>query len=96
MRRCKQVLLDENNKAYVADIGMGKMLAGQDAIASAATFFWASPEQLQVTAVSHLGLDNITCQPMEYQFLLWLQAHKNARAMMCAIFGLPDLLCAVN
>ncbi len=45
-----QVLLDENKKAYVADIGLGKMLAGKDAIASAATFYWASPEQLQVAA----------------------------------------------
>ena len=43
-----QVLLDENNKAHVADIGLGKMLVGQDALASAATFFWAAPEQLQV------------------------------------------------
>ncbi|KAK9832254.1 hypothetical protein WJX74_004295 [Apatococcus lobatus] len=40
------VLLDENNKAHVADIGLGKMMAGPDALASAATFFWAAPEQL--------------------------------------------------
>lgn len=40
--------MDENNKAKVADIGMGKVLASQDAIASGATLFWASPEQLQV------------------------------------------------
>ncbi len=43
-----QVLLDENNKAHVADIGLGKMMAGKDALASTATFFWAAPEQLQV------------------------------------------------
>ena len=48
MPMLQQVLLDENSKAYVADIGLGKMLVGQDVLASAATFFWAAPEQLQV------------------------------------------------
>ena len=47
-----QVLLDENHKAYVADIGLGKILApcqpADDTWASAATFCWAAPEQLQV------------------------------------------------
>ena len=43
------VLLDKHGRAYVADIGLGKMIAGSETIASAATFFWAAPEQLQVS-----------------------------------------------
>ncbi|KAK9822285.1 hypothetical protein WJX74_002973 [Apatococcus lobatus] len=46
------VLLDENNKACIADIGLGKMMVDQDALASAATFLWAAPEQLQGLPVS--------------------------------------------
>ena len=44
-----QVVLDEHNNAQIANIGLGKLLVGQDALASAATFFWAAPEQLQVS-----------------------------------------------
>ncbi|KAK9843228.1 hypothetical protein WJX74_008928 [Apatococcus lobatus] len=42
------ILLDEHNKAYVADIGLGKLLTeGAEAVAYAASLFWAAPEQLQ-------------------------------------------------
>lgn len=42
-------LQDEHNKAYVADVGLGKLLTeGAEAVAYAASLFWAAPEQLQV------------------------------------------------
>ncbi|KAK9864517.1 hypothetical protein WJX84_000430 [Apatococcus fuscideae] len=41
------ILLDEHQTARVADIGLGKTLAGVDVKASSATFLWAAPEQLQ-------------------------------------------------
>lgn len=43
-----QILLGEHLTARVADIGLGKTLAGVDVKASSATFLWAAPEQLQV------------------------------------------------
>ncbi|KAK9833244.1 hypothetical protein WJX84_000311 [Apatococcus fuscideae] len=41
------VLLDEHKKAFVADIGLGKVLGGHDTKASAATWYWAAPEQIE-------------------------------------------------
>ncbi|KAK9833197.1 hypothetical protein WJX74_009814 [Apatococcus lobatus] len=41
------ILLGEHLTARVADIGLGKTLAGVDVKASSATFLWAAPEQLQ-------------------------------------------------
>ena len=41
---------DEHNNARIADIGLSKVLAGQDVQASPGTTLWASPEQIQVTA----------------------------------------------
>ncbi|KAK9836553.1 hypothetical protein WJX74_003018 [Apatococcus lobatus] len=41
------ILLDEHNNARIADIGLSKVLAGQDVQASPGTTLWASPEQIQ-------------------------------------------------
>ncbi|KAK9842988.1 hypothetical protein WJX74_005356 [Apatococcus lobatus] len=42
------ILLDEHNKAYVADIGLGRLLSETaEPVAYAASMFWAAPEQLQ-------------------------------------------------
>ena len=41
--------LDQYMLPRIADIGLSKFLAGMDVKASSATFFWAAPEQLQVT-----------------------------------------------
>ena len=42
------ILLDAHNTAYVADVGLGRLLGNQgEATADAATFMWAAPEQLQ-------------------------------------------------
>ena len=49
-----QILLDEHLVARVADIGLGKTLAGVDVKASSATFLWAAPEQLQVQPAAFL------------------------------------------
>ena len=48
------VLLDEFDRAVVADIGLGKMTNGQPTIASGRTPLWASPEQLAVCAFDPL------------------------------------------
>ena len=55
-------LQDEHDKACVADIGLGKMMAGKDALASAATFFWAAPEQLQVMIPLQTSQPRVACQ----------------------------------
>ncbi|KAK9868509.1 hypothetical protein WJX84_010693 [Apatococcus fuscideae] len=41
------VLLDDFDRAVVADIGLEKMAAGRTAIASVATALWAPPEQIR-------------------------------------------------
>ena len=43
------VLLDDYDRAVVADIGLGKMAADQPTFASGQTPLWASPEQLVVS-----------------------------------------------
>ena len=58
-RTLNDLLQDENNKAHVAEIGLGKMMAGLDALASAASYLWAAPEQLQVD--HYIGF--VSCGP---------------------------------
>ena len=43
-----QILLDKHEKAFVADIGLGKIIGGHNTKASAATWYWAAPEQIEV------------------------------------------------
>lgn len=42
------VLLDEFDRAVVADIGLGKMANAESTVASGQTPLWASPEQRMV------------------------------------------------
>ena len=48
------VLLDDYDRAVMADIGLGKMAADQPTFASGRTPLWASPEQLVVSRLSCL------------------------------------------
>ena len=62
------MMQDEHNNARIADIGLSKVLAGQDVQASPGTTLWASPEQIQVTACCQSALclhsPNSTSMPL--------------------------------
>lgn len=53
------VLLDEFDRAVVADIGLSKMANADSTIASGQTPLWASPEQRLVSPVLSLVLTRL-------------------------------------